>query len=212
MAKKIYSLLLSDDVVEQVDNLAAKQGISRSNMVNRILGEHFSYSTPEKRMHDIFAEVEQLILPHSTMRFSNMPSVSMATIFSALPYRYKPTVRYSVELVDSDGCIARLRVSLRSQNSDLLEGMKRFYALFMQLEQDALGQRTSGTDDSGRFVRLLQKPDDYITDSQIAECITAYINNFDGLMGVYFAQGCSEKSVHEIKRRYAKYLAENIHV
>ena len=75
-----------------------------------------------------------------------------------------------------------------------------------------MGQRTSGTDDSGRFVRLLQKPDDYITDSQIAECITAYINNFDELLGVYFAQGCSEKSVHEIKRRYAKYLAENIHV
>ena len=210
MAKKIYSLLLNDDVVEQIDNLAIKQGISRSNMVNRVLGEYFSCDTPEQRMQDIFNRVQQLIDPHSSMRFSNMPSASMACVLSALPCRYKPTVRYNVELIDDDKYIGRLRVSLRSQNSQLLYNIENFYTLFQQLELYNVGKRSSNVD-NGRFVRLLEKPGD-MTYTEVAEAITNYINMLDELLSAFFAGNCSDGCIDDIKHIYANYLKNNVHV
>ena len=39
MNKSIYSLVLSDEVVDAVDALARTEGMSRSAMINRILAE-----------------------------------------------------------------------------------------------------------------------------------------------------------------------------
>ncbi len=55
MNRSIYSLLLMDDVIRAVDQLAYAQNTSRSNMVNQILAEHLSVKTPEQRMHDILS-------------------------------------------------------------------------------------------------------------------------------------------------------------
>ena len=53
MNKSVYSIVLSDDVVAQVDRLAYKAGTSRSAMINRILADYVSYVTPEQRLRDI---------------------------------------------------------------------------------------------------------------------------------------------------------------
>ena len=53
MNKSIYSLVLSDEVVEAVDALARGAGMSRSAMINRILAEKVAYVTPEMRLHGI---------------------------------------------------------------------------------------------------------------------------------------------------------------
>ena len=55
MKKSVYSLVLSDDVVEAVDRAAYQNGLSRSAMVNQILADYVSYTTPEKRMREIFS-------------------------------------------------------------------------------------------------------------------------------------------------------------
>ena len=60
MKKSVYSLVLSDDVVEAVDRAAYQNGLSRSAMVNQILADYVSYTTPEKRMREIFSQVERL--------------------------------------------------------------------------------------------------------------------------------------------------------
>ena len=39
MGKSLYSLILSDEVVSRVDRLASRQGLNRSQLVNRILAE-----------------------------------------------------------------------------------------------------------------------------------------------------------------------------
>ena len=61
MKKSVYSLVLSDDVVEAVDRAAYQNGLSRSAMVNQILADYVSYTTPEKRMREIFSQVESLL-------------------------------------------------------------------------------------------------------------------------------------------------------
>ena len=61
MQKSVYSIVLSDDVVACIDRLAYANGTSRSNMINQILAEHVSYTTPEKRRGDIFSKAVEMI-------------------------------------------------------------------------------------------------------------------------------------------------------
>ena len=62
MKRSVYSLVLSDDVVEAIDNLAYSLGTSRSNLINQILAEKVRLVTPEQRMNDIFNQVENHLI------------------------------------------------------------------------------------------------------------------------------------------------------
>ena len=57
MKKNVYSLVLSEDVVHEIDKLAYQRGTNRSNMVNQILAEYASLITPEKRMSHLLAAI-----------------------------------------------------------------------------------------------------------------------------------------------------------
>ena len=59
MKKTVYSLVLSEDVVREIDKLATRRGTNRSNMVNQILAEYTSLITPEKRMSHLLSEVRR---------------------------------------------------------------------------------------------------------------------------------------------------------
>ena len=61
MNKSLYSLMLMDDVVKEVDKLALRAGTSRSNLVNERLAEYVSVSTPEKQIDSIFRSMEELL-------------------------------------------------------------------------------------------------------------------------------------------------------
>ena len=56
--KSIYSLVLSDSVVEAVDIMARGAGLSRSAMINQLLAERVAYITPEMRLRDILAALQ----------------------------------------------------------------------------------------------------------------------------------------------------------
>ena len=141
MNKSVYSLVLMDDVVEQIDRVAYEMNTSRSNMVNQILAEYVSYMTPEKRMREIFSAVEQQLTGGSTFQVLLQPSDSMFSLRSALSYKYNPTIRYSVELYrNMKPLLGELRVSLRSQNSTLLLYLLQFFKLWERIETSYLGQ------------------------------------------------------------------------
>ena len=57
MKKTLYSLMLSEDVVHEVDLLAHKLGTNRSNLINQILAEYVDMVTPERRINDIFSAI-----------------------------------------------------------------------------------------------------------------------------------------------------------
>ena len=63
LKKTLYSLMLNEEVVREVDALAHRLGTSRSNLINQILAEYVNYTTPERRINDIFSALEQLISP-----------------------------------------------------------------------------------------------------------------------------------------------------
>ena len=135
MNRSIYSLLLMDDVIQAVDQLAYAQNTSRSNMVNQILAEHLSVKTPEQRMRDIFEQIEALMVQQNAFQIQFQPSDAMLSVRTALAYKYKPTVRYSVELFRSDpNVLGELRVSARTQNAGLLRMLDHFFRLWQKLE------------------------------------------------------------------------------
>ena len=57
MGKSLYSLMLMDEVVEEIDKLALRLGTNRSNLVNQILAEHVSVSTPEKEIDSMTTRI-----------------------------------------------------------------------------------------------------------------------------------------------------------
>ena len=98
MKKSVYSLVLSDDVVAQIDRLAYRQGANRSGFINQILAEYVSYVTPEQRIRDIFQRIGGAFSAYDGIRAEGVPTGSVMALQSALVYKYNPTVRYQVEL------------------------------------------------------------------------------------------------------------------
>lgn len=48
MKKSVYSVVLSDEVIAKVDRIAYMNNTNRSNMINQILADYVSLTTPEK--------------------------------------------------------------------------------------------------------------------------------------------------------------------
>ena len=61
MKKTMYSLMLAEDVIREIDRLAAEKNTNRSNLVNQILAEYVSMTTPEKHVQNIFDIIERFI-------------------------------------------------------------------------------------------------------------------------------------------------------
>ena len=209
MNKSVYSLVLMDDVVEQIDSVAYEMNTSRSNMINQILAEYVSYMTPEKRMREIFSAVEQQLAGGSTFQVLLQPSDTMFSLRSALAYKYNPTVRYSVELYrNAKPLLGELRVSLRSQNSTLLLYLLQFFKLWVRVEESFLG-RTESTVEDGRFIRkLVLRSEGAEPDNEtVGEAIAAYIDLFDRALKAFFANlSDPQRAVVQVQRLYVDYL------
>ncbi|HBI51579.1 MAG TPA: hypothetical protein DDX72_02215 [Ruminococcaceae bacterium] len=217
MNKSVYSLVLSDEVVAAVDRAAYRAGMSRSAFINSVLAEAVSYTTPEKRMSDIFSEIEQL-MSGDIFRIMPRPSDSALAIRSALKYKYKPVIRYGIELYRSfDTSIGKLKVSLRTQSDSLIAEFERFTGIWVRLEQEHIISHfpdgiTYETGD-GKFTRTFCLPPDKhkLTDDGIAEALSEYIKMFDDIIKLYFAN-CSDhaKAQAIVRKRYEEYYAGNM--
>lgn len=86
-------------------------------------------------MHDIFEQIETLMVQQKTFQIQFQPSDAMLSVRTALAYKYKPTVRYSIELFRNDPKIlGELRVSARTRNAGLLRMLDYFFQLWQKLE------------------------------------------------------------------------------
>lgn len=190
MNKSIYSLVLSDEVVDAVDALARAEGMSRSAMINRILAERVAYTTPEMRLRDILQSLARSM--NDRFMLTEQPTGSTLSARTSLKYRYKPTVRYSVEIYSENGRRAgELRVSFRTQNAQLIADLMGFFRCWAALEQKYIADKLTNdivyTITDGRFERTLNMPRGRITDEELGTAVAEYMAMFDGAMKEYFA-------------------------
>lgn len=207
MNKSVYSLVLSDEIVQEIDRMAYEAGASRSAMINQLLADCVRYTTPEKRMREVFSAIEQMLLG-SAFEPQLQPSESMFSLRSALDYKYNPSVRYSVELYQNAlPMLGELRVSIRSQNSALVLALLQFFKLWTRIETAYIGRVECAIED-GRYLRKLRLSESaQPTNEQIGEGIAGYINLLDSALKTYF-QNSNEPAlaVANVEKQYVGYL------
>lgn len=186
MSKSLYSLILNDEVVEKVDKMARINGMSRSNMIEKILANAVGYETPQMRAGSIFDEIEKLLNASGSMRYSANQSQYMASIISALDYRYNPAIKYSVELFPNSKHLGSIKVTLRTQNAILLELLSDFFNIYAYLEKAHYNASAIHIFEQNRFTRLFDFPKTAITTKELAEKLTLYVRHFDELLNLYF--------------------------
>ena len=202
MSKSVYSLLLNDEVVELVDKLAMVNGLSRSNMIEKVLANAVGYETPEIRANSIFGEIERLLSRSNTMRYLEQPSSYMASIMSALSYRYNPAIRYSVELFPKSSHLGQLKVTLRTQNPTLIEHMSDFYRLLAFLEKKYYNENARHIIDGARLTRLFTFPTEPVSSKELAEHLTVYVKDFDELLSLYFSNLTNPTAFSIIEKKF----------
>ena len=206
MKKSVYSLVLSDDVIAAVDRAAYQNGLSRSAMINRILAQAVSYTTPEQRMSEIFSQVERL-LNGEVFQSLSQPSDSMMSLRSALAYKYNPNVRYSVELYPDRPGEGELRVSLRSQSSALILYLGQFFRLWAKIEQAYVGGADCVIQD-GKYARRLKLPA-RVSHREQGAVLAGYIRAMEqGLWAFFHSLDDPRQAAAAVEQAYQNYLKQ----
>lgn len=189
MKRSTYSLILMDDVVSEIDMLAAQNGTSRSNYINQILADYLSFVTPEKQLQQVFSHlIDQM---DSAFRIQEQGSNTMLSILGSVKYKYRPTIRYQVELLRNlqDNIVGQLKISCRSQSETLLEAMSAFFQFWIRLEQAHDCHCKSAKDlyhiDTGRMTRLLLR-NDLTSFDDLGTAVGDYIQMFHTVLQTYF--------------------------
>jgi len=185
----MYSLILAEDVVNAIDKLAEEENTSRSNLINEILAEYVSVTTPEKRINDIFHGIEDLFKQLTGQQVYYQQHDNTLSIKSALEYRYRPTIRYEVELYRAQGgTVGELKVNFRTQSPQLLNRLTEFFALWTRLEELYVARYFEGAEinytlDETRWTRTLKVPRNTLYGQvELSRAITDYVRTFDRLM------------------------------
>lgn len=208
MKKTLYSLVLNDEVVREIDALAHRMGTNRSNLINQILAEYVNYTTPEQKINQVLSTIEELMAPSRDLVPFFSPNSYSMSLKSSLEYKYRPTVKYEVELYRGAGeTIGELTVLFRTQSMALIQSMTDFFRLWKQLE-DAHLKPLIGIDldyalYDGKFVRGIAAPNKDCTAQELAAALSNYITLFDKLLKGYLAD---RYSPHEIEGAYCSYL------
>lgn len=211
MKKSVYSLVLMDDVVSAIDDMAYQMNTSRSNLINQILAEHVSFITPERRMKDIFDCVRTIMDNH--FQIQGQASEAMLSIRSPLRFKYKPTIRYRVELLREikGKTFGRLSVSFRTQSVQLMEALESFFRVWYSIEKKYIGKYfENGIEyeySDGKFIRNLKIAENHMESDILGEAIGQYIRLLDTEIKTYFANiDFPESAVVKMENLYNEHL------
>ena len=215
MKKNMYSLMLAEDVINAIDALANEKNTNRSNLVNQILAEYVSLTTPEKHVRNIFDIIEQMIGNRDSFLLYSQPNDMTMSIKSSLKYHYRPTIRYEVEMYRTPKeTIGELKIIFRTQSAELLLELTRFFKIWIQLEniyiqhffaKDAISYGI----ENGKFLRTFAVPNDSdYSEEQIGNAISNYIATFDEMLKSYLSGKFN--STQDIEKRYLSYLNSGV--
>jgi hypothetical protein len=206
MAKILYSLMLSEDVVREVDKRAHRMGTNRSNLINSILAEYVGFTTPERRIGEILSQMERLLSPAADLVPFLAPNSTSLSLKSSLEYKYRPTVKYEVQLYRGGGAaIGELSVVFRTQSAGLLDAMADFFREWKQLEDGFLrpaGVRVDYALYDGKFTRSIAVPQHDLSAEALADVLSAYITMFDRCMKDYLTGRADAASLRDVYVRY----------
>lgn len=200
MAKNVYSIVLDDSVAEAVDLAAFQMRSNRSELINNILAEHLDCVTPEMRMREIFSFVQDSL----DARFLLAPQSSRSTLTlkSTLDFKYRPTIKYSIDISNEfSEYLGEIRVTLRSQNPQLINTCHAFFEFWNELEKQINGYMNEygilnlvNEKSYKRYFYITNKNAD-ISNQQVADAMLEYITCFDKSISEWFKDGKEDKNL-----------------
>jgi len=206
MSKNIYSLVLSDEVIQKAKALAYQKHTSCSNLINQILAEYFDCITPEMRMQSVFSGMESL---KETFRMLEQTSAHIIAMQSQLNYKYNPTVQYSVDLfrIPQNGQAGKLRIQLRTQNQALLLSLEEFFRLWILLEQHYLHTEAEYQLSAGKLERSLRNPAE--DEIEFGRMLSEYVRRFNHYLQAWFS-GTAPEDLEQAFRQEAEKIQNSI--
>jgi len=211
MKKNMYSLMLSKSLVEEIDNLSYKKNTNRSNLINHILAEYLSLSTPEMHIKEVFDSLAARMEKNNHFIIQNISSDSILYIKSSLDYKYKPTIKYALELYkNSDLCIGSLKIQFRTQSECLIGYLNEFFEIWIGLEKKYRLDSLSHSDKvykigHNKFERVFLTPEIEIGSQELSHAINHYITSFDSILKLFLSNPDIEYFI--IEKEYAAFLS-----
>ena len=215
MGKSVYSLVLIDELVEKIDKEAYLLNTNRSNLINRIIAEHFSVATPEQELKEIFDIVENTFKDTQELRVKAKQSDATMALHSALKYKYNPTIRYSLELYkEREETVGELKVSFRTQNQHLISDITTFFMIWAKMEKKYIEKyfpekKVLLQIKDGKLIRkfIVPKEEKNRTNDKIGKAITRYIESLDRIIKLYFRNiDDLNLAKEEMEKAYIEYL------
>lgn len=208
MKKSVYSLVLMDDVVAAIDEMAYALHTSRSNLINQILAEKVALVTPKQHVQTVFDSLSDYLKPYTHFQIQTQADDHMYSIKSALRYKYNPTIRYSVYLGQEHGRLSgQLRLISRTQSDVLYYYLNEFIKMWATIENEVspvVWQQEEGT----KWLRKLsleafQEPN---KGDGLASSLSQYIKILDDGLKLYFTHLEDEDTQYnQLKQHYIKY-------
>ena len=190
MIKSVYSLMLFDEIVEKIDQIAYENNTNRSQLINDILAEKIGLVTPEQKIQKILEQLDENF--SDTLSVSQINKNSSIQFGKSLKYKYRPKVRYSYEFISSKrGKYAVLKISSRTKSENLNDHFDEFFKLIASIEK---AQRADHGDlaenlTNHKFVRAFEDEGEFTQDIEtVTDNLTRYLKMIDRAMNVYFSK------------------------
>lgn len=184
MSKQIFSLVLSEQVIEKVDREALIKGSNRSQIINDLLCESFGVWTPDLKMNQVMDLMSDALKEVETLQMVSATHGNTLQLRTTVSYKYKPKLKYVVEMSGkSHPVMAQLKIYSRTTSEPFLQCLVMFFGYLTDFEETVTASinhrevRSSGYSyEDNRFIK--QFLCDWTHSSVEAEAISSYLSNY----------------------------------
>lgn len=209
MKKSVYSLMLFDEIVKDIDQIACQRDTNRSQLINDILADYLGRVTPEQKVERIITQLEKELGP--TLSVSQFNKSSSIQFGKSIAYKYRPKVKYSYAFAGTgEKKYAVLKISSRTKSAALNRLFDEFFEKIEALEdrnQFHCGKCPDGQT-SHKFVREFRTVGSVTRDvNEVCRFLSSYLLMIDQAMNLFFTD--SDDGFEEaLQQLYERYFAE----
>ncbi len=213
MSRSLYSLILSDAVVEAIDREAYHQQCNRSRLIERILAEYTGVETREAQVREMMDEIARLLSVQKHIQVLPNRETQSLVYQAPIRFKYNPTLRYRLEWREMNGeHQAVLKIFSRTTSRPLADALEAFflnmnrweaaYVPFMQGKNRLYRNEGKGTI---QFVKILYAGS--LAHEEVSQLISRYLKLLNTAIERYFSSDdpqIRERRGREVLRRWGE--------
>lgn len=216
MNKNIYSIVLFDELVEALDQLAYKKSINRSQLINELLAEQLGLLTPNKKIRILLERLKEQL---NEMKYFRVKSKeNQLELGTFIKYKYNPAIKYHIELCSKgQNKHILLKVSSRTTSSELIQKLNHFFEIISEIDikrfQEIYGITINNkiSDNTNyKFIRqfMPNTPFDNLEVDNLSTYVYLYIKMIDTSLKYYFSHLNDDQISKMMDKIYCDYMGQ----